>query len=67
MNPKLYANPVRESSFQTKYPYIEPSFGRHAADWTALEIAKQRIGYLRANCQVLPGFGKHRKNRVNAA
>ena len=52
---------------QFLYPHIAPGFGKHAHKWSPEWLHQERDQYLAVNRQVLPGFGKHRKNRVNAA
>lgn len=52
---------------QFLYPHIAPGFGKHAHKWSPEWLIQEREQYLAVNRQVLPGFGKHRKNRVNAA
>lgn len=69
MNPKLYANPARFEHFREllMFPRITPSFGKHAGPLTFEQGQQQRDEYLRANRQVLAGFGKHRANRYNSS
>jgi len=64
LDPATYGNPTRREFFRSLgLPYIEPSFGKHAGDWTPEELIEQRIAYL-TTAPVMPaGFGKHRAAR----
>lgn len=41
-------------------PYIEPSFGKHAAELTREESREQAIQLVANGGRILPGFGRHR-------
>jgi hypothetical protein len=62
MNPRIFASPQRVNIFANGFPYVTPSFGKHAADWTSDALTKERQLFVEFNRQVFPGFGKHRLN-----
>jgi len=63
MNPTIFASPTRREFFRNlTLPRIEPSFGKHAADWHTDELISQREQY-RATGTIQAGFGKHRASR----
>ena len=62
MNPRIFASPRRVNIFANGFPYITPSFGKHAADWTSEALTKEQELFVEFNRQVFPGFGKRRRN-----
>jgi len=64
LDPATYGNPTRREFFRNLgFPYIEPSFGKHAGDWTAEELIRQREQYQQTAPAIPAGFGKHRAAR----
>jgi len=64
LDPATYGNPTRREFFRNLgLPFIAPSFGKHAGDWSTDELVKQREQFRTTAPAIPAGFGKHRATR----
>lgn len=63
MNPRIVANPDRPAAWLSQFPYIAPSFGQHAGDWSTEELVRQREQFRLTAPAIPAGAGKHRASR----